>query len=125
MRDKIQTMPFLGIFFFKSTWYLPHDLTLISARTHSKEVTSFFKDCLHELIQCSPSTETCPRASGRYVCIGLYIGFTAFNSINCADPSNTPTSVCFFLLFAGAEGTVFPKSIETPNVRADPFKELR
>ncbi|NXT91770.1 SGCD protein, partial [Anhinga rufa] len=25
----------------------------------------------------------------------------------------------------GAEGTVFPKSIETPNVRADPFKELR
>ncbi|KAF3828251.1 hypothetical protein GH733_004948, partial [Mirounga leonina] len=24
----------------------------------------------------------------------------------------------------GAEGTVFPKSIETPNVRADPFKEL-
>nr|XP_028573274.1 delta-sarcoglycan [Podarcis muralis] len=25
----------------------------------------------------------------------------------------------------GAEGVVFPKSIETPNVRADPFKELR
>ncbi|XP_039340076.1 delta-sarcoglycan isoform X4 [Mauremys reevesii] len=25
----------------------------------------------------------------------------------------------------GAEGTVFPKSIETPSVRADPFKELR
>uniref|UniRef100_A0A8C6RVG3 Sarcoglycan, delta (dystrophin-associated glycoprotein) n=1 Tax=Nannospalax galili TaxID=1026970 RepID=A0A8C6RVG3_NANGA len=25
----------------------------------------------------------------------------------------------------GAEGSVFPKSIETPNVRADPFKELR
>ncbi|XP_078509827.1 delta-sarcoglycan [Lissotriton helveticus] len=25
----------------------------------------------------------------------------------------------------GAEGAVFPKSIETPNVRADPFKELR
>ncbi|XP_029439898.1 delta-sarcoglycan isoform X2 [Rhinatrema bivittatum] len=25
----------------------------------------------------------------------------------------------------GAEGTVFPKSIETPHVRADPFKELR
>ncbi|XP_048638759.1 delta-sarcoglycan isoform X1 [Marmota marmota marmota] len=25
----------------------------------------------------------------------------------------------------GAEGTVFPKSLETPNVRADPFKELR
>ncbi|XP_074068638.1 delta-sarcoglycan isoform X2 [Macrotis lagotis] len=25
----------------------------------------------------------------------------------------------------GAEGTVFPKSIETPNVRAEPFKELR
>ncbi|XP_039340075.1 delta-sarcoglycan isoform X3 [Mauremys reevesii] len=24
----------------------------------------------------------------------------------------------------GAEGTVFPKSIETPSVRADPFKEL-
>lgn len=57
-------------------------------------------------------------------CIGLYKGFTAFNSTHCADPSNTPTSVCFFL-FAGAEGTVFPKSIETPNVRADPFKELR
>ncbi|XP_054982770.1 delta-sarcoglycan isoform X3 [Sorex araneus] len=28
-------------------------------------------------------------------------------------------------LITGAEGTVFPKSIETPNVRADPFKELR
>ncbi|XP_074011551.1 delta-sarcoglycan isoform X2 [Numenius arquata] len=28
-------------------------------------------------------------------------------------------------LVTGAEGTVFPKSIETPNVRADPFKELR
>nr|XP_034961638.1 delta-sarcoglycan isoform X2 [Zootoca vivipara] len=28
-------------------------------------------------------------------------------------------------LVTGAEGVVFPKSIETPNVRADPFKELR
>ncbi|XP_011740739.1 delta-sarcoglycan isoform X4 [Macaca nemestrina] len=28
-------------------------------------------------------------------------------------------------LITGAEGTVFPKSIETPNVRAEPFKELR
>lgn len=41
-------------------------------------------------------------------------------------PWVTPHVQCLFCLFSvGAEGTVFPKSIETPNVRADPFKELR
>lgn len=30
-----------------------------------------------------------------------------------------------FPVILGAEGAVFAKSVETPHVRAEPFKELR
>lgn len=83
---------------------------------------------LHELILCSPITS--PKASGRMCALELCKVFTAsghHQSTVCASKLFLQhlQPVSLSLWFTGAEGTVFPKSIETPNVRADPFKELR
>lgn len=72
-------------FFFKPTWNLPHGLTLISARTHSKEFLVFSKPVCMSWLNPLLARRRALEPVAEYLCTGLYKGFTAFSSIHCAD----------------------------------------
>lgn len=121
-----ETSFFYFFIFFLSQHGIYLVVSLWSLSRNTLQRSSLFFQRLFSWVDSMLSCDRALKPVTKYVCIELYKVFTAFSWLYPRwHIRQCPTSVCFFLLFTGAEGTVFPKSIETPNVRADPFKELR